>query len=433
VGRKHDSDIAPGIWKRQGSANWWLRYTVNGKQIRTSLNTPDKAEALAIAEGIRAGTSKSAAAGWDIAVQKYIAKKLAEDTYTERTDKTIRYALDCFKRYCSPSSPSEITTEALKGFYDQLRKPTMKLFRQNKKVIKKAYAEATAQGYVTKVASFAHANRIIVDIPKFKGEASGVKAIIEQEEIDRLIDEAEGFNLKAILHFGFCCGLRKDEIVNIRPEWIDLKTKRLTIPGKESGWQTKSKRSRVIPLREKTKRFLEENKKLWINEKYVIEPTAKGVRYRYDFRRPFREFMVAQGYDKITPHSMRHTYASLLAMKEVSPILIASWTGDRIKTIEKHYLHTQTASPDKIDEVFGDKESETTQHMKTLQSQLAQAISLISDLSEKKGKKISRIKAFEELKENPAFAPLVEEFSTTVMLDKMSDEQREEFLNSLPF
>jgi hypothetical protein len=41
----------------------------------------------------------------------------------------------------------------------------------------------------------------------------------------------------------------------------------------------------------------------------------------------------------VTPHVMRHTFASLLASQGVSLYKIAKWLGDTLATTEKHYAH----------------------------------------------------------------------------------------------
>jgi integrase len=61
------------------------------------------------------------------------------------------------------------------------------------------------------------------------------------------------------------------------------------------------------------------------------------ARYRYDFRRPWNDFMETQGSDWVTPHVMRHTFASLLASKGVSIYKIALSFGDDVRVVQKHY------------------------------------------------------------------------------------------------
>ena len=47
--------------------------------------------------------------------------------------------------------------------------------------------------------------------------------------------------------------------------------------------------------------------------------------------------MEAQKVPWVTPHIMRHTFASLLASAGVSIYKIAKWLGDDVRTVQRHY------------------------------------------------------------------------------------------------
>jgi integrase len=59
--------------------------------------------------------------------------------------------------------------------------------------------------------------------------------------------------------------------------------------------------------------------------------------YRWDFGRPFDLYMEEQEAQWVTPHIMRHTFASLLASAGVSIYKIAKWLGDDVRTVQRHY------------------------------------------------------------------------------------------------
>jgi len=341
MGRKPKSDIIPGIYTRPGTKSLWFRYTVGGKQIRTSLETQDITKAIATAKRLRDGLGAVSVSDWDLAVSKYLAFKSREDDFTAKTSDTVEYALKCYRKYAKPTSTADISSESIKAFYEGLRKDD--------------YAEATSQGYVAKVCAFARFLKIEVDRPKFKDEYRGNKKAISADAMMQLIDSATCPTLKTILMLGFGCGMRKDEIVNVRPQWLDLESSKIYVPGREGAWKTKSGRSRVVPMPTILKHHLQNELKGWEQWKYLVAPTAKGKRYRYDFRRPFEDHMRKMGYHdkvKVTPHIMRHSYATMLAEAGVGAVLIASWIGDRINTVEKHYIHAHSAPHGVIDDAL---------------------------------------------------------------------------------
>jgi site-specific recombinase XerD len=71
----------------------------------------------------------------------------------------------------------------------------------------------------------------------------------------------------------------------------------------------------------------------------VLKPGVEqgAFRYRYDFRRPFGDYMAAQGVPWISPHVMRHSFASICATKGIDIYRIATWLGDDVRVIQRHY------------------------------------------------------------------------------------------------
>jgi integrase len=51
------------------------------------------------------------------------------------------------------------------------------------------------------------------------------------------------------------------------------------------------------------------------------------------------KYIRAQGCDWVTPHTMRHTFASLLVSAGESIYKVAVWLGDEVATVQKHYGH----------------------------------------------------------------------------------------------
>jgi integrase len=53
----------------------------------------------------------------------------------------------------------------------------------------------------------------------------------------------------------------------------------------------------------------------------------------------FTTFINNSSFPNVTPHVMRHTWATLAARRGVSMWRIAGVMSDSIKTVEKNYLH----------------------------------------------------------------------------------------------
>ena len=83
------------------------------------------------------------------------------------------------------------------------------------------------------------------------------------------------------------------------------------------------------------------------NNPYVFE--GKHKQYLQDFRKPWKRFLTAADLPfGITPHCLKHTFATRLMEAGVPFKVIASFTGNRdFQTLFKHYLTVSTKSQDK--------------------------------------------------------------------------------------
>jgi len=70
-------------------------------------------------------------------------------------------------------------------------------------------------------------------------------------------------------------------------------------------------------------------------------------RYRYDFGYPYKRYLTYTGeklgrdLSWVTPHVMRHTFASLLVIAGVSLYKVSKWLGDDDRVAQRHYAHLQ--------------------------------------------------------------------------------------------
>jgi integrase len=347
---------APGIYRR-GDA-FWLRFTLDGIQQRVSLHTDDYATAVIKAKETRKNpssiASKPTASTWDKAISGYIKKKIALGKFTPNTAVTARYAIQAFKDFTGLPSPQDIAPEILQNFYNAQRK------------IK---AEATARGDAMRAHAFLNFYKISAEYPTFRGIVNVRDEVVPLSKIRELIQACPRNDLQFILLAGFCAGMRKDEIIMARPSWFDFEHNRIKIPARDGDWTPKSKRGRSIPLTADFQAFFDNYKKAfpdWNEADFILHPKAEGQRYRWDFRRPFNEYMKSKGMTKVTPHTMRHSFITHLATNNVSLAVISAISGDRIKTLETNYLHVNPKNEvltdvfdertdlDKIKEMFED-------------------------------------------------------------------------------
>ena len=178
---------------------------------------------------------------------------------------------------------------------------------------------------------------------------------LEPEEIRSLLSVAQP-TMRAQYATLAMAGLRIEELIYLPPAHVRLPT-HLHV-GKWGSWQPKVKRSiRDVPIHPALLGFLEEYARRWAGsgDAFFVNPntgerwgyrsfaahmrrdvTAAGLRYG---AWSFRESGLERHAEGITPHTLRHTFGTLLARQDVQLGKIAKLMGDTRETVEAHYLH----------------------------------------------------------------------------------------------
>ncbi|MEI6715784.1 MAG: site-specific integrase [Verrucomicrobiota bacterium] len=369
---------AKGIFQREGSAHWWLRYTdpKTKKQVRISLETEDYAEAIAKAakeRGIGYYERKPAGVAWADAVKGYLKDKVLGTNncrrMRQRTADNARFVLLQAAEIMGVTSPQQVRIAHLELFYKywQTPAPLEVNSRRKQKVYKRIFkkprvvkekppsmrtgSESTARTQTACLQTFlAHIHCLPGRVKFEKDRPLGKKEVtLEQEEVQTLVSSCEREDLLFVLLMGFYQGMRRSEIIAVRPQWISLSKGQITIPATEMQnlavgppreWKTKNGKPRSIPLAPAVRAFFEKRPELLDpNRLFVLHPESASKGYRWDPRKPF-EALVQRIPKKISMHTMRHTWISHLANHGAFSVgQISAWSGDTLQVIETNYFH----------------------------------------------------------------------------------------------
>lgn len=190
-----------------------------------------------------------------------------------------------------------------------------------------------------------------VGLPK-PTERAALVEYLEIEEIARVLDEASRHSVDMHLLFalGVYAGLRKGELLAARWSWIKWRPGRGRIQVQGQGrWQTKSGRARSIPLASELRTVLERYKRgidddfiLWPNMPEKENPTNP----RSDFTEAFEGIVTRAGVGWVTPHKLRHTFASQHAIAGTSLYKIGQWLGHTSPDMTAIYAHLSPEDSD---------------------------------------------------------------------------------------
>ena len=168
---------------------------------------------------------------------------------------------------------------------------------------------------------------------------------LDDEQLDRLIDTAEGlgskyeFTIRVLAY----TGLRANEFSQMTSDWVDFQGEKIRVP---KGADVKSRHAvRTIPIKDPdTYRILRDYFKL--ND-------AVGVTRQAITNRVKKVAENANIKQKVTPHVLRHTYGSMIARRGATAQYIRQTMGHADLSSANNYLqYTGNQLDEEAEELF---------------------------------------------------------------------------------
>jgi integrase len=181
-----------------------------------------------------------------------------------------------------------------------------------------------------------------IDTNPFKGIKLKIPVnnpvFINKKELELIVGKESNRTLASLYRFAFYSGMRLGEIVNLTWDDVDMKAKLIQVKNK-TGFTTKSKRERVIPISKPLKKILKSVKS---NGSYVFSKNGERFNPTYASR-AFKKCIRTLGLnDKIHFHTLRHSFASCLAQAGVNLYVIQKLLGHSKITTTQIYSHLRT-------------------------------------------------------------------------------------------
>lgn len=331
---------------------WWMHVQRGGKRNHFPLHTKELAEAVRKRDSYLADPKiiycfRQHTLG--VQIEKYVKDRIVSKRWSRESAAEKSRLLNVFcDAIGSDRSLYSIKTSEIETYL------TSKLSGGCK--------GGTVNGYLTIIQAFFEdcvrdhllINNPATEIDSFPDEHPVREIWCSEEEVSRLYRATPTDDLRFIVGCGFFLGLRRKEITEARPVWFNLEAKMATIKlvredlavrtGLDS-FITKTRKERSIPIPDPFVRFLQ----IYLTDRdYCLAPSVRrgAYKYRYDFRRPFEDYVRSQNLSKVTPHVMRHTFATHLARQGKPITQLAGYLGDSVKTTLRHYAHHYPNSQD---------------------------------------------------------------------------------------
>ena len=164
-----------------------------------------------------------------------------------------------------------------------------------------------------------------------------------REELDTILEHTSSPIIRELFLFGFYTGCRLGEIVNIKWKHIDLNKKHITVG--DDDLITKNKRTRTIPICNILYSELKQLRSTDDGDHYVF-CKSNGFTFNRDYvSRAFKKVVrKAELSEKIHFHTLRHSFASNLALKGVPLIVIKELLGHSSIVTTQIYSHADLDS-----------------------------------------------------------------------------------------
>ncbi|HEY4285295.1 MAG TPA: tyrosine-type recombinase/integrase [Chthoniobacterales bacterium] len=334
----------PNLYEQRGK--WYYAKQINGSRPFVPLNVTDEIEAIRMVRNLqRSPILFDLATGIRAEIIQFIARKRSKREYSPNSADTKALILNEFADWLpDKSSAAMVSIEQCKKFYAELQERV---------------SVSTAEGYMMTLRSFfrwaVEVKRTRLDNPVapieiVRGEPIIKKQFVDKRGKNRLIENVPNDDLRFITFCGFDAGLRRGEISEARADWFELthggsvhvqRSIGRRLRAGEPEWRPKYNKERVIPLTRPFRAFLRRYLKGRDALDFALQPEIGygQWRYRYDIRRPFTDYMAAQKMVWVTPHVMRHSFASNLKTAGISIPKIAEWLGDSERVTERTYAH----------------------------------------------------------------------------------------------
>lgn len=199
---------------------------------------------------------------------------------------------------------------------------------------------------------------------------------LQPEEWNAVIAANDRLPVASVLGLGCLAGLRIGEISHLRSGVdVDLEKRVIRVQPRKAPipWKTKTERSvRDVPINEELYGLLRFHADNYAGARYFVriagrdEPVSEDVLGRRWIRSAMKRGGLVYGRNAngYTAHTLRHTFASWLAQRDVQLLKIAALLGDTPETVARVYAHLTPRDLDRavsvVDSVVRDARREAT-------------------------------------------------------------------------
>ena len=265
---------------------------------------------------------------------------LENQRYSPNTIRTYTDALGVFFKYHADKAISELRNEDVVAF-------------NNNYIIKQGHSYSYQNQFINSLKLFfSKIEKRVIDVDLIQRPRSEKKLpnVLSKQEVKLILESLQNTKHKAMLSLIYACGLRRGELLNLKPQDILSDRKLLHIK------QSKGKKDRIVPLSDKLLEMLREYYKTYKPKVWLFEGQQEGETYsERSLELVFKSALKQSGIKKpATLHWLRHSYATHLLESGTDLRYIQELLGHKSSKTTEIYTHVSTQSIQQIKSPFDD-------------------------------------------------------------------------------
>jgi len=324
---------AGGFWS-QTHACWYI--DANDKLLLKLTTQLEKTFGVRI-ELDEASAKNRSALVLDPATETYLLQLVSwmkSRRYSTSTITTYKEALHVFFQFFKTKDVREITADDVVRFNNEYI-----LYRNLSHAYQNQFVNAIKLFYGKVIGSGMEIN--LIERPKTQRTLPNV---LSKEEVKRILNVHTNFKHKAMLSLIYACGLRRGELLRLKPEHIDSKRNVLIIK------QAKGRKDRIAPLSDKIIELLRAYFLAAKPKVYLFEGMKPGEPYdERSLQQVLKQAVKKAGINKpVSLHWLRHSYATHLLENGTDLRYIQEILGHSSSKTTEIYTHVSNKEIQKI-------------------------------------------------------------------------------------
>jgi integrase/recombinase XerD len=265
---------------------------------------------------------------------------LKSKRFAQSTIKNYTSALRLFLNFYADKNVAELTQDDVIRF-------------NNEYILAKRLSTSMQNQVVNAIKKFfliVENRRVDIDLIHRPRQEHKLPNVISKEEVKKILEAPRNLKHRAMLSLIYACGLRRSELINLKPGDVDSKRKLLIIR------QSKGQKDRVAPISDKIIDLLRAYYKSYRPVNWLFEGQIKGNKYSAKslenvLKQSLKKANIAK---PVTLHWLRHSFATHHLESGTDLRYIQAILGHKSSRTTEIYTHVSTQYLKNIRSPFDD-------------------------------------------------------------------------------